>query len=524
MKKNVKIIIGIGLLIVGMGIGYFAGSAVNKNSSGDGSGSGKMAASGGAIGGPGDGHGPASGGAIGGSDNGQPPEKPDGDGGGSGGPGGGGSDSAPDLSGANTADGTDKTADGSEDLTSTSEDENAVLATNGGSYTVKDATVTKSGDTSSEDQSNFYGLNAVVAATENSSIDISNSTVTSDSEGSNGIFATGSGAKVKASNVTIKTTANSSRGLDSTYEGTIVASNMDITTSGDHCAALATDRGGGSVSVDASKLSTAGQGSPLVYSTGVIEVTNSTGESTGSQIVGMEGLNTVRLKACTFTGSANTSSESVSNGIFLYQSTSGDSSEGTAEFECSDSTLTSKISGGSMFYITNTEANIVLSNTNLEFDSDSNALLTAGGNDSSRNWGTKGENGGTVTFTAINEQLKGNISCDGISNVTCYFTTNTNYTGTIINDTTYTGDGGVKINMAAGTTWTVTKDCALKELNVAEGVVVKDTSGKTVTIKTSDGTVQVKGDSDITVTVDSYSTTDHSSEAGTISGFTIDRS
>ncbi len=510
MKKSAKLIIMIGLLVVGVALGVSISMIFNKNNSGSGGPGGRI----------------ASGGAVSGSAMGQPPEKPDGDGG-NGGPGGngsgGGSDSAPTLSGANTADGTEKSTDGSSELSSSSEDENAVLATNGGSYTVTNAKVTKSGDTSSEDQSNFYGLNAVVAATENSSIDISNSTVTSDSEGSNGIFATGSDAKVRATNVTIKTTANSSRGLDATYEGTIVASNMDITTSGDHCAALATDRGGGSVSADASKLSTSGQGSPLIYSTGVIEVTNSTGESTGSQIVGMEGLNTVRIKACTFTGSANTSSESVSNGVFLYQSTSGDSSEGTAEFECSDSTLTSKISGGSMFYVTNTAANIVLSNTNLDFDSDNNALLTAGGNDSSRNWGTKGENGGDVTFTAINEQLKGNISCDGISNITCYFTTNTNYTGTIINDTTYTGDGGVTINMAAGTTWTVTKDCTVKELNVADGANIRDASGKTVTIKTSDGTVQVDGDSELTITTDSYSTTDKSSGAGTITDFTIDR-
>ncbi len=508
MKNSVKIIIGVVLLVVGIAIGFGIGTFMN---SGKGKGN-----HGGGMGGP-----SVSGGAIGGSEKGAPPDKPDGDG--QGGP---ESDSAPTLSSANTADDSEETYDGSQEsetLASSQSDENVVLATNGGSYTITNAKITKSGDTSSADQSNFYALNASVAATEKSSVNISNTSITSDSEGSNAIFATGSDSKIKASNVTIHTTGNSSRGLDATYGGTVVAANMDITTTGEHCAALATDRGGGSVSVDSSKLSTSGQGSPLIYSTGTIEVTNTTGESTGAQIVGMEGLNTVRIKACTLTGSANKASEDVANGVILYQSTSGDSSEGSADFECQDSTLKSKISGGSMFYVTNTDANIVLYNTNLDFDSDNNALLTAAGNDGSNNWGEKGSNGGNVTFTAINEQLKGDISCDGISNITLYFTTNTNYTGTIVNDTTYTGDGGVTMNLSSGTSWTVTKDCSLKELNVSDGATVKDSSGKTVTIKTTDGTVKVKGDSSITVTVEKYSTSDQSSGAGTITDFTIDR-
>jgi hypothetical protein len=67
---------------------------------------------------------------------------------------------------------------------------------------------------------------------------------------------------VYANSDTIATTADNSRGLDATYGGTIVANDMKITTQGDHCAAIATDRGGGDISVTNSTLSTAGSGSP----------------------------------------------------------------------------------------------------------------------------------------------------------------------------------------------------------------------------------------------------------------------
>lgn len=466
--------------------------------------------------------------ASGSQDNNQPPAMPpDSSGQPQGGPGGnggnGGSESGSlTLSAANTADGTTKSATGS--LSSESADENVVLAKNSGVYHIANAVLTKSGDSSSSDNSNFYALNAIVAAQTDSTVTVKDSKLTSSSEGSNALFATGSGAKIYADNVTISTTGNSSRGLDATYEGSVIASDMHITTTGDHCASLATDRGGGNISVDTATLSTAGQGSPLIYSTGVIEVNHVTGESTGSQIVGMEGLNTVRIKNSTLTGSAKKASEPIANGVILYQSTSGDSSTGEADFEASDSTLKSYVNGGAMFYVTNTDANVVLKNTTLDFDSDNNTLLTVAGNDGSNGWGSAGSNGGAVTFTGIGQTLKGDISCDGISSVNAYLTEKTSYTGTIINDTTYTGDGGVTMNLDGNSTWVVTKDCTLKALNAASGAKITDASGKTVTIKTTDGSTKVEGDSDITITTASYSTNDTSSKAGTISAFSIDRS
>lgn len=442
-------------------------------------------------------------------------------------PGGGMENSSITLSGANTADNTNLTYNGSNDtdgLSSSASDENTVLATNGGSYTITNATLNKTGNCSNNDSSNFYAVNAILAATADSSAYVSCTKLTSASEGSNGLFATGSNARIYAKDISINTTGNSSRGLDATYEGTVIAEDIDITTSGEHCGAIATDRGGGYISVENATLNTSGQGSPLIYSTGVIEVKNAKGEATGAQITGMEGLNTVRIKNSTLTGSAKKASEPVANGVILYQSTSGDSSIGTAVFEASDSTLKSHITDGAMFYVTNTNANIILSNTKLDFDASRNTLLTAGANDGSNNWGTAGKNGGNVTLTADNQVLEGDISCDGASNVDFYITNKSSYTGSTINDTAYTGDGGISISLGPSSKWIVTGNSVIKSLNAAEGAVIQDKDGNTVTIKSTGGNTVVKGNSNITITTGSYLAEDKTSSAGSITGLTIDKS
>ena len=223
------------------------------------------------------------------------------------------------YSGTLTADGSEESSDG-ETIASDSADVNSALAENGGTLTITNGSLTKSGDDPDGDSCNFYGLNSILlSVNEDSMAYISDSSLTADSEGSNAIFATDSGT-VYANNVTINTSSDNSRGLDATYGGTIIANLMDITTLGEHCASIATDRGGGSISATNSTLSTAGSGSPLLYSTGDIEVNNVTGTATGSQIAGMEGLNTILIynSDLTSTITSATASDPIANGIIIY--------------------------------------------------------------------------------------------------------------------------------------------------------------------------------------------------------------
>ncbi|MBQ2681279.1 MAG: adhesin, partial [Eggerthellaceae bacterium] len=410
--------------------------------------------------------------------------------------------------------------------------QNAGLATNGGKLDLAHATLVKSGDDTDGDRCNFYGANAIVLAANEASLAIvSDSALTASSEGSNGLFATDK-ATIFANNTTIETTANSARGLDATYGGTIVANGLTISTQGDHCASIATDRGGGNISVANSTLSTAGSGSPILYSTGDIEVDNVTGTSTNSQLVGMEGLNSVLISdsKLTSTNKGKTGSDPVANGVLIYQSTSGDAEAKTGEtalFQATNSKLSSAIESGAMFYLTNTSAKVVLSNTELDFDSDAANLITAAGNDAN-NWGTAGSNGAIATFTGINQDLEGNVEVDTISTVDFFLLDGSTWEGAsdiVDNAKASTNAEHLNVYIDSTSEWIVTDDSTVSNLNLAKGGKLVDKQGKAVKVADADGNVLVEGASDIMVYVnDVFSTSVSTTEANAIEAADIDRS
>ncbi|MGI6755334.1 MAG: hypothetical protein ACOX4F_04920 [Atopobiaceae bacterium] len=468
------------------------------------------------------------------------------DGAGQGGPGGGTGQGGPGAGGAGGADTStydytgslsaafiaqgESVSESGTTYEATESGQNAVLVQDGATLTADNLTLVKSGDDTDGDACNFYGVNSILLAVgEGSTAYLDQSSLSASSEGSNGIFAT-DGATVYAHDITIATEAGNSRGLDATYGGTIVASDADIQTQGDHSAGVATDRGGGNISLTDAEIQTAGSGSPILYSTGDIEVNNITGTSSGSQIAGMEGTNTILINNSDLTSTITnkTASDPVANGVIIYQSTSGDAEASTgdaATFQAANSSLTSSIASGSMFYLTNTTANMVLANTDINFDSTSANLITAAGNDAN-SWGTAGQNGATVNVSLIGEDVSGNIEADTISQVVAYLTDNTTWTGATVisqNDAGQTVDNPISMNVDGTSTWVVTEDCTLSNLTLAEGAQVVDAAGDTVTI-VAGGSVVQEGTSDITVTVEnSYSTDYDASAAPTLSDDLIDR-
>ena len=410
-------------------------------------------------------------------------------------------------------------------------DVNAVLAQNAGTAEVANCVVSKSGDDTDGDACNFYGVNSIaLAVNEGSAVYLDGCTLTADGEGSNGVFAT-DGAQAFANGCAIVTSAGNSRGLDATYGGMIVAAGMDIHTQGDHCAAVATDRGGGSISVTDSTLATEGSGSPLLYSTGNIQVCGVSGTSAGSQIAGMEGLNTILVKdsRLTSTNTGLTGSDPVANGVIIYQSTSGDAEVTTgdaATFQAVDSTLSSAVTAGALFYFTNTSASVVLKNTQLDFDDTAAQLVYAAGNDAN-NWGQAGGNGAQVTFTGRAQVLAGNVTADTISAVSMFLLDGTTWTGAAgieQNAAGSTSEAPVVVNVDATSTWVVTADSEVSALNVVDGGMVVDEVGGTVSIVVGGKTV-VSGTSAVTVTVDgAYGTSVSTTEANELATEVIDRS
>lgn len=313
---------------------------------------------------------------------------------------------------------------GSYSSASSSSDQVVFLVINGGSLTITGTSssyveVTKSGSAASNgqvgDDYNFYGINSGIVVAKGSTATISYTNISTTSNGSNAVVATNGGA-VNISNSTITTSGSAgSRGLHATYSGTITADNVNITTSGASCASLATDRGGGTIAASNMTLETNGAGSPLVYSTGTINVNSSTGTANKSQMVVVEGGSTANLDSCNFscvgngnrtgTSESNSSSHTIdSAGIFIYQSTSGDSSEGTDYFTAKNSTLKVTTSGVPMFYLTNITAQVTLNGNTFTQASTSDYLFIL---EEQNQWGKVGSNGGKSTVSLTNQSVEG---------------------------------------------------------------------------------------------------------------------
>ncbi len=326
-----------------------------------------------------------------------------------------------DLSGAYVVDGVDAVINGGT-YSSTGTDENVFLVINGGSLTISNAEITKTGDAGESDSTrtsdvsddyNFYGINSVVLVVgEGSSAALTDCIITSDASGANAIFATDSAA-IDVENVRITTTGSSSRGVYATYEGTVNANHVDITTSSAHCAHIATDRGGGYVTVTNSTVTCSGDGSPCIYSTGEITVENVVGVSAGAQAAVIEGKNSITMTSCSFTVS------DANNGVMLYQSMSGDAADSDATATYSTLTMTDteivNNSDGPMFYVTNTTS-VVNIYGDCSFTNASGTLISAAAD----SWGNDGSNGGSLTFNLYSGELTGDITADDISDITLY--------------------------------------------------------------------------------------------------------
>mgnify|MGYP001008420956 CR=1 FL=1 len=328
--------------------------------------------------------------------------------------------------------------------------QNVVLVLNGGELVLSGVVLSKTGDSPDPNQSNFTGMNAAALASSGGRMTLENVQITSDADGANAVFASGGSSLITVTGLKIHTKGNSSRGLDATYDGTINASDVEITTEGAHSAAIATDRGEGIITVTGGKVSTAGDGSPNIYSTGKITATGLTGNASGAEIAAVEGKNSIALDGCDLTGAGT-------HGIMLYQSFSGDAGTGTAVFTAKDSKLTST-SDGPFFYITNTNAKAELSGCTLSYQS--GTLVQVSGNDGQRGWGRQGSNGGTFLLTAHDQTLSGNILCDGISSMDFVLAANAVYTGAVNS----TKDGSVSVTLEKSAVWNVTGDSYLSTL------------------------------------------------------------
>ena len=340
---------------------------------------------------------------------------------------------------------------------STTADENALSITGKQNTTIKNVTITKSGDSTGGDKTSFYGINSALIAKDGANVTLDNVTVETDATGANGVFSYGGsattnnsssdGTTITISNSKITTKKDNSGGIMTTGGGTMIASNLEIETAGTSSAAIRSDRGGGTVTVDGGTYKTTGKGSPAIYSTADITVKNATLESTTSEGVIIEGKNKITLentKLIDNNTKLNGQSTTYKN-IFIYQSMSGDAKEGTSEFSAKDSEITTK--KGDTIYITNTSSKVTLENNKITNEDEEGNFLRI----QKDSWGSSGSNGGNVELTMKKQTVEGNVVVDEISILTWALKNKSSYTGTINQD-----------NKAKNITITIDKNSKIK--------------------------------------------------------------
>ncbi|MBO7727013.1 MAG: hypothetical protein J6S50_00660 [Oscillospiraceae bacterium] len=384
-------------------------------------------------------------------------------------------------------------------------DEVGILVTDG-DVAISDVTVFRNSDNSTGgDNSSFYGVGSAILAT-GGNVTISNATIETDSAGGAGIFSYGDGI-ITVSDSVITTQRGTSGGIHVAGGGTLYAENLAVTTNGASSAAIRSDRGSGTMVVNGGSYTSNGSGSPAVYVTADITVSDAVLTATGSEALCLEGLNSVHLINCTLTGDMPDQEQNDNTWtVILYQSMSGDADIGQGVFKMEGGKLVS-LNGG-LFYTTNTESAFTLRNVEIERGEDSEYFLRCTGNANQRGWGKTGSNGADCTFTAISQRMDGNIIWDSISNLDLSLTEGSILMGAVLDDESCAGEGGSGtccITVDESSAWIVTGDSMLTKL-ICTGTL-RDADGNTVSIMLGDGTVLVEGNSPFTVTVNQYTET-----------------
>ena len=342
------------------------------------------------------------------------------------------------------------------DYTSSTQYYNVIQCT-GGTLTMNGCTVTKTGDGSGGDNSSFYGNNSSIycgaasssnyestTAASGAKIVIQNVTVNGSAQGANAVIAT-NGATVEIDGITIVNDKSVSRGLHATYGGIITASNVDITTNEATSSTIATDRGGGTVTVNGGTATANGAKSAVIYSTGVMSATNLVGTSAQGEIAVIEGDNSISMTNCTMT------SGSSERGLLMMQSGSGDASGVNPVMTITGTSLTMTDSSAPLLEVaTCVTATCTLDNCTVSVPSGILMYVMA-----DSQWSTSGAVGNLIL-------------------------SNGSYSGIVKYDTGYTAN----VTVNEGAVWILTGNASVSSL-VNNGTII--TNGYTLTAASSTG-------------------------------------
>ena len=347
-------------------------------------------------------------------------------------------------------------------------DENALLISTKEAVALSQPTISKTGSSDGGDNCSFYGVNAAMLVKGGSVTTIKGGKITSNATGANGVFSyggnggrnggQGDGTTVIIEDTEIITTGDGSGGIMTTGGGVTKAKNLSVCTSGRSSAPIRTDRGGGIVTVEGGSYTSNGLGSPVIYSTADVTVSDATLTSNKSEGVCIEGKNSITLNNCQMTVS-NTQRNGHAqflDAIMIYQSFSGDADSGNSHFTMNGGSLTNK--QGHLFHVTNTNAIITLNGVTLKNEDAANVLLSVCAD------GWQGA-GNKTTLTASHQQLDGTILVGSDSELTLTLSDGSTFIGCICGNITNAAGkivsietGNVNVILGDDCTWTLTAD------------------------------------------------------------------
>ncbi len=369
-----------------------------------------------------------------------------------------------------------------EALSTTTSDYNVVQVTKG-TLQMTNCTVTKEGDYSSSysgDDTSFYGTNSAVYASGSSAfITMSGGTVTTNAKGANAIFAT-DGATITVSDVTINNSKSVSRGLHCTGGGIINATNVNVTTNSETSSTIATDRGGGTVTVNGGTITAKGSKSSVIYSTGTISVDGITGLSEKGPMATVEGGNSVIIANSDMTSNAD------ARGILLHQSNSGDA-EGTKPVcMVTNSTLTTTNSSAPLCFVTNVTGTLNLTDVTLN---------VASGKLMSVEYYKRGENSTghlVLNTTQSSWTYTGDVDADNVNSVAVTVGNHVNWNGAVDTDNNAQSSS---VTVESGGVWNLTANTSVTTL-VNNGTI--NCNGFTLAYSTKSGSGTINETTGIT--------------------------
>ena len=353
-------------------------------------------------------------------------------------------------------------------------DENALLVSTKEAVTIAQPTINKTGNSDGGDNCSFYGVNAALLVKGGSTTTIKGGTITSNADGANGVFSyggnggrngsQGDGTTVIIENTKITTTGGGSGGIMTTGGGVMKAKNLTINTSGRSSAPIRSDRGGGVVMVEGGNYTSNGQGSPIIYSTADITVSDAKLTSNMSEGAVIEGKNSITLNNCemTVSNTRRNGHAQFLDGIMIYQSFSGDAAKGNSHLTLNGGSLTNQ--KGHLLHVTNTNAIITLNGVKLVNEDPAKVLLSVCAD------GWKGA-GNKATVNASHQQLEGNILVGNDSELTLRLADGSTFNGCIHGSITNadgnsvsTETGTVNVTLGDDCIWTLTADTYITSL------------------------------------------------------------